>query len=68
MLHELACCTARLRQLAARRRFLRALRDLGDEGYSTETIIVTALLVIMAIAAIAIISAKVIAKANSIGV
>lgn len=44
------------------------LRDLrGDErGYSTEAVVVIALLVAMAIAAVAIISAKVLAKAHGI--
>jgi hypothetical protein len=60
MHHELAYVTARLRALAAR------LRDLGDDGYSTEAVIVTALLVILAITVIGVISAKVIAKVNSI--
>lgn len=39
----------------------------GDEaGYSTEAVVVTALLVALAIAALGIIAAKVISKANSI--
>jgi hypothetical protein len=38
----------------------------GDGGYSTEAVVVTALLVALAIAAVAIIAAKVLAKANSI--
>jgi hypothetical protein len=38
----------------------------GDEGYSTEAVIVIALLVAMAIAAVAIISTKVLAKAHGI--
>ena len=54
----LGCLITRIRAQAAR------LRELGDDGYSTETVIVTALL---AIAVVAIISAKVLAKANSIG-
>jgi hypothetical protein len=37
-----------------------------DGGYSTEAVVVTALLVALAIAAVAIIAAKVLAKANSI--
>lgn len=64
MLPALASCTTRINRLTAR---LRSLRELGDDGYSTETVIVTALLVIMAIAVVGIISAKVLAKANSIG-
>ncbi|TQS42811.1 hypothetical protein [Cryptosporangium phraense] len=38
----------------------------GDGGYSTETVLVTALLVALAIAVLGIIAAKVLAKANSI--
>lgn len=37
-----------------------------DAGYTTETVVVIALLVAMALAAIAIITAKVLAKANSL--
>ena len=37
-----------------------------EAGYTTETVLVTALLVVAALAIIAIIVAKVIAKANSI--
>lgn len=37
-----------------------------DGGYSTEAILVTALLVVIAIAAVAIISTKVLAKVNGI--
>ena len=44
----------------------RRLREDPDAGYSTETVLVTALLVILAIAVIAIIVIKVTAKANSI--
>lgn len=42
------------------------LRRDPDAGYSTETVVVTALLVVAAIAVIAIIVAKVTAKANDI--
>ncbi|WP_067504561.1 hypothetical protein [Actinoplanes sp. TFC3] len=42
------------------------VRDTGDGGYSTEAVLVTALLVVLAIAVIAIIAAKVAGKANSI--
>lgn len=42
------------------------LRETNDSGYTTETVVVIALLVAMAIAVIAIITAKVIAKANSL--
>jgi hypothetical protein len=42
------------------------LRRHPDAGYTTETVLVTALLVVAAIAVIAIIVGKVIAKANGI--
>jgi hypothetical protein len=42
------------------------LRQEPDAGYSTETVLVTALLVVAALAIIAIIVAKVTAKANGI--
>ena len=42
------------------------LRREPDAGYSTETVLVTALLVVAAIAIIAIVIAKVTAKANGI--
>jgi hypothetical protein len=42
------------------------LRAEPEAGYSTEAVVVIALLVVMAIAAVAIIAAKVLAKANSI--
>lgn len=38
----------------------------GDAGYTTETVVVIALLVALAIAAVAIITTKVLAKANSL--
>ena len=44
----------------------RAVRATGDGGYSTETIIVTALLAALAIIAIGIIVAKVLATANNV--
>jgi hypothetical protein len=43
-----------------------ALRAEPDAGYSTETVIVTALLAALALTAVGIIVAKVVAKANSI--
>jgi hypothetical protein len=56
-----------LRILAAELRTrLAQLRNESDAGYTTETVVVIALLVAMAIAAVALISAKVIAKANSL--
>ena len=45
---------------------LAAVRRTRDVGYTTETVVVTALLVALALAAIAIIVAKVIAKANGL--
>jgi hypothetical protein len=42
------------------------LKHNGDAGYTTETVVVIALLVAMALAAIAIITAKVLAKANGL--
>ncbi|WP_170323804.1 hypothetical protein [Cryptosporangium phraense] len=38
----------------------------GDAGYSTEVVLVTALLVALVIVVVGIIAAKVLAKANSI--
>jgi hypothetical protein len=38
----------------------------SDAGYSTETVLVTALLVVLALGVLAVIATKVIAKANSI--
>ena len=43
-----------------------ALKHHKDAGYTTETVVVIALLVAMALAAIAIIAAKVLAKANGL--
>ncbi len=50
----------------ALRNRLAAARTESDAGYSTEAVVVTALLVALAIAAITIIATKVLAKANSI--
>lgn len=44
----------------------RAVRDTKDGGYSTETVLVTALLVTAALLALAVVGAKLLAKANSI--
>ena len=44
----------------------RTMREDPDAGYSTEAVIVTALLAALALTAIGIIVAKVIAQANSI--
>ena len=41
-------------------------RATSEAGYSTEAVVVTALLVGLAVAAVAIIATKVLAKANSI--
>jgi hypothetical protein len=45
---------------------LTAARATRDAGYTTETVVVTALLVALAIAAIAIIVSKVLDKANGL--
>ena len=45
---------------------LAAVRRTRDAGYTSETVVVIALLVILALGVIAIIAAKVTAKANSI--
>ena len=45
---------------------LAAARRTGDAGYTTETVVVTALLVALAIAVVAIIVAKVTGAANAI--
>ena len=55
----------RLAAALLRGRLAQARRG-GDAGYTTETVVVIALLVALAIAAIAIITAKVLAKANSL--
>ncbi|MDI2127144.1 hypothetical protein [Yinghuangia seranimata] len=62
MVPDLQLLTATMRRLGARLREL--ARD--ERGYSTETVLVTALLVALAIAVIAIIALKVTNKANSI--
>jgi hypothetical protein len=51
--------------LARIRLLLRRLRE-EDDGYTTETIVVTALLVALALAVLATVAVKVKAKANSI--
>ena len=48
------------------RRRLAAASRAGDAGYTTETVLVTGLLVVLAITVIAIIVAKVTAAANAI--
>jgi fatty acid desaturase len=55
----------RLAAAALRTRLAQTRRE-PDAGYTTETVVVVALLVAMALAAVAIITAKVIAKANSL--
>ncbi|WTW93454.1 hypothetical protein OG216_08735 [Streptomycetaceae bacterium NBC_01309] len=59
---EIRPLTVHMRRLGTRLREL--ARD--ERGYSTETVLVTALLVALAIAVIAIIALKVKGKANSI--
>ncbi|MGE0295279.1 hypothetical protein [Pseudonocardia sp.] len=44
----------------------RRMREQPDAGYSTEAVLVTALLVALALAVVAIIAAKITEKANSI--
>ena len=63
MFEELIIIRHLLRVLSAR---LQALRAAPEAGYSTEAVIVTALLAALALTAVGIIVAKVIAKANSI--
>jgi hypothetical protein len=55
----------RLAAAVLRDRLAQARRN-GEAGYTTDTVIVIALLVALAIAAIAIITAKVLAKTNSV--
>ncbi|MBI0299911.1 hypothetical protein JBE04_36995 [Streptomyces sp. PRKS01-29] len=62
MLHPMLQALAALRDYADLVR--RRARD--DAGYSTETVIVTALLAILALSTVGIIAAKVLGKANSI--
>jgi hypothetical protein len=63
MLDTLALLRAASRMLRAR---LAAARASRDAGYTTETVVVTALLVALAIAAVAIIVSKVLTKASGI--
>ena len=62
MLPELHLLSRLIRLIRTRTAELRG----GDDGYSTEAVVVIALLVAMAIAAVAIITTKVLAKANGI--
>lgn len=55
----------RVTVMALRCRIARA-RRLGESGYTSETVVVIALLVALAIAAVTIITAKVLAKANGL--
>ena len=63
MFYELTVLKNLFEVLAAR---WQALRADPEAGYSTETVIVTALLAALALTAVGIIVAKVVAKANSI--
>lgn len=63
MFFELEVIRTMVRVLRGR---LAEARAAPDAGYSTETVVITALLVALAIAAVAIIATKVLAKANSI--
>jgi hypothetical protein len=60
LLTLLATVTSALRERLA------ALRERPDAGYSTETALITALLVALGLTALAVISAKVVAKVRSI--
>ena len=63
MFFELEVIRAMVQALRGR---LAEARAVPDAGYSTEAVVITALLVALAIAAVAIIATKVLAKANSI--
>ena len=63
MFYELTVIKNLFQVLCAR---WQALRSDPEAGYSTETVIVTALLAALALTAVGIIVAKVVAKANSI--
>jgi hypothetical protein len=63
MFPELTIIRLFIRALLQRWQVLRAE---PEAGYSTEAVVVIALLVAMAVAAVAIIAAKVLSKANSI--
>ena len=63
MIPELDLVLQGIRRLRAR---LSVARAEPEAGYSTEAVVVIALLVMMAVTAVAIISAKVIAKANDV--
>jgi len=61
---RIAVPVARLRARIAESR--RRMREEPDAGYSTETVLVTALLVALALVVVAILAAKIIEKANGI--
>jgi hypothetical protein len=64
---ELTIIQRAVQMIRDRLAMARAQRELQPEaGYSTEAVIVIALLSAMAIAAVAIIAAKVLSKANSV--
>jgi hypothetical protein len=63
VLPELIVIRQLIQSLAVR---WKALRDDPEGGYTTETVVVTALLVALALTAVGIIVAKVIASANNI--
>lgn len=63
MFFELAFIRQLIDQLRAR---LRVLRAAPEAGYSTEAVVVIALLVAMAITAVGVIAAKVLATAHNI--
>lgn len=52
--------------IALARSRIQALRDEPEAGYATETVVITALLVALALAALAILTAKVVGKVSGI--
>jgi hypothetical protein len=60
--------TTMLRMLLSQLRARLAALHGGEDGYSTETVVVTALLVIAAITALSYITAKIISKAKGLSV
>lgn len=52
--------------IALTRSRIQTLRDEPEAGYATETVVITALLVALALAALAILTAKVVGKVSGI--
>jgi hypothetical protein len=59
-------CALLTHLVAQMRHRFHALRDTRDSGYTTETVVVTAVLVTLALIVVTILAAKVYGKANSI--